>query len=65
MDWSKLEAASIRFFWATVFPALSWFALGSNLEGVGVPQEWAAVISAVVAGVLYGVKKFVFPDTRF
>ena len=65
MDWSKLEAALIRFWWATAFPAIGWFAVGTNLEGVGVPQAWAVVISAAVAGILYGVKKFILPDSRF
>jgi len=63
MDWSRLQAALIRFFWATVFPAIGWFAVGANLESVGIPQAVAVVIAALVSGVLYAVKKYVFPDT--
>jgi len=65
VDWEKLQAALIRFFWASVFPAIGWFGVGANLEAIGVPQEWAVVIAAGVAGVLYGVKKYVAPDAKF
>jgi len=63
MDWSKFQAAAIRFFWASVFPLIGWFAVGANLESIGVPVEWAAVIGAAVGGALYFVKKYVWPDT--
>ena len=65
MNWSKLQAAGIRFFWATVFPALGWFAVGANLEGIGVPPEAAIIGGAAIGGLIYGVKKYVWPDTKW
>ncbi len=63
MDWSRFKAAAIRFFWASVFPLIGWFAVGQNLESIGVPAAAAALIAAIVGGALYFVKKFVWPDT--
>lgn len=64
MDWQKLQAALIRFFWATVFPSLTWLTVGGNLESVGVSSEAAAVIAAAIGGIIYGVKKYIWPDTK-
>lgn len=66
MDWSKLSAAVIRAFWTVVFPLIgalvNWLITGDNLQSVGV--ENAGVI-LVVGGLLYGLKKYLWADTRF
>ena len=66
MDWTKLSAAAIRAFWTVVFPLIgaliNWLATGDNLQQVGV--ENAAII-LVVGGLLYGVKKYFWVNTRF
>ena len=64
MDWSRFRAAIIRFFWATVFPMIGvdvvYFIEPENLEKVGVTNGIAAL---VIGGVLYGLKKLLWPDT--
>jgi uncharacterized membrane protein YhhN len=64
MDWSRFQAALIRAFWTVVFPLIgalvNWLATGENLKEIGVTN--AAVI-LVVSGALYGLKKFIWPDT--
>lgn len=66
MDWSKLSAAVIRAFWTVVFPLIgalvNWLITGDNLQSVGI--ENAGVI-LVVGGLLYGVKKYFFANTKF
>lgn len=66
MDWSKLSAAVIRAFWTVVFPLIgalvNWLIAGDNLQSIGV--ENAGVI-LVVGGLLYGVKKYFFANTKF
>lgn len=66
MDWSKLSAAVIRAFWTVVFPLIgalvNWLITGDNLQSVGI--ENAGVI-LVVGGLLYGLKKYLWADTRF
>jgi hypothetical protein len=66
MDWSKLSAAVIRAFWTVVFPLIgalvNWLITGDNLQSIGV--ENAGVI-LVVGGLLYGVKKYFFANTKF
>ena len=66
MDWSKLSAAAIRAFYTVVFPLIgalvNWLITGDNLQSIGV--ENAGVI-LVVGGILYGLKKYLWADTRF
>lgn len=66
MDWSKLSAAVIRAFYTVVFPLIgalvNWLITGDNLQSIGV--ENAGVI-LVVGGLLYGVKKYFFANTKF
>ena len=66
MDWSKLSAAAIRAFYTVVFPLIgalvNWLITGDNLQSIGV--ENAGVI-LVVGGLLYGVKKYFFANTKF
>lgn len=64
MDWARFQAALIRFFWATVFPLIgvlvTWLANGQNLQDLGVQD---AFIASLVGGILYGIKKIIWPDT--
>lgn len=64
MDWTRLRAALIRGFWTIVFPligALVTYLLEPGvLEEVGVTN---AAIALVVGGLLYGLKKLIWPDT--
>lgn len=66
MDWTKVQAVVIRFFWATVFPgigmAIDWALVSGNLNNVGVKDP---IIIAVISGVLYAAKKALFPNTKF
>lgn len=66
MNWSKLSAAIIRAFWTVVFPLIgglvNWLATGDNLQQIGV--ENAGVI-LVVGAFLYGLKKYLWPNTKF
>jgi hypothetical protein len=65
MDWTRLQGAAIRFFWATLFPLLGWFVVGDNLESIGVPAELSPFIGAAVGGVLYGLKRYKWPNTTW
>lgn len=66
MDTERLTAAIIRAFWTVVFPLIgglvAYLLEPGALEGVGVTN--GALVLAISA-VLYGVKKWLFPDTRF
>ena len=66
MNTSKLTAAVIRAFWTVVFPLIgalvSWLATGDNLQQIGVEN---ATIALLVGGVLYGLKKYFWPTTKF
>ena len=66
MNTSKLTAAVIRAFWTVVFPLIgalvSWLATGDNLQQIGVEN---ATIALLVGGVLYGLKKYFWPNTKF
>lgn len=64
MNWDRLKAALIRAFWTFVFPMIGalvvWLANGENLQEIGVKDAaWASLIAAV----LYGLKKAIWPDT--
>ena len=64
MDWLRVRASLIRGFWAIVMPLLGSLVVyllePGVLEEVGVTN---ASIALVIGGVLYAVKKLVFPDT--
>jgi hypothetical protein len=64
MDWTLFRAALIRAVYTVIFPligALVTYLLGDGvLESIGVTNEMAALI---IGGILYGVKKLLFPDT--
>ena len=70
MDWAKIKAALIRFFWTAVFPAIglgierlfTWATTDGNLQSIGI--ESMPVIVAIAA-VLYGLKKLLWPDTTW
>jgi len=66
MNWKLLQAALIRAFWTIVFPLIgagvAWLANPGNLESVGVEN---ATIALIGGGVLYGIKKAIWPDTKF
>ena len=66
MNTDRLVAALIRAFWTFVFPMLgalvAWLANGENLQNVGFEN---AALASIVAALLYGVKKLVWPDTKF
>ena len=66
MDTERLTAAIIRAFWTVVFPLIgglvTYLLEPGALESVGVTN--GALVLAIGA-VLYGVKKWLFPDTRF
>ncbi len=64
MNWERLQAALIRGFWSTVFPLIGalvlWLANSQNLQDIGVEDTFVA---SIIAGVLYGLKKVIWPDT--
>ena len=66
MDTDRLIAAVIRGFWTVVFPLIGSLVVylmePGVLEEVGVTN---ATIALVIGAVLYAVKKFVWPDTKF
>jgi len=66
MNTSKLSAALIRAFWTVVFPLIgalvNWLATGDNLQQIGVDN---AALILVIGGILYGVKKYFFANTKF
>jgi len=64
MDWTRLRAALIRGFWTIVFPLIG--SLVTYLLKPGVLQEVGvtnAAIALVIGGLLYALKKFIWPDT--
>ena len=66
MNTTKLIAALIRAFWTVVFPLIgalvNWLATGDNLHQIGVDN---AALILVIGGVLYGLKKYLWPNTKF
>jgi hypothetical protein len=66
VDWARIKAALIRAFWTFVFPMIGvlvlWLTDVVNLQSIGVTD---AVLASLIAAVLYGVKKLVWPDTTF
>lgn len=64
MNWDRLKAALIRAFWTFVFPMIGavvvWLANDQNLQDIGVEN---AVYASLIAAVLYGLKKVIWPDT--
>jgi hypothetical protein len=65
MNWQKLEGALIRAFWTFVFPAIgggvAYLLEPGVLQSVGVEN---AVLAYGIGAILYGLKKFLWPDTR-
>jgi len=59
-------ASLIRFVWATVFPLagslVDWLLHDGNLAAIGTKD--AALVS-LISGVLYGLKKYKWPNTKF
>lgn len=66
MDWPRVKAALIRFFWAIVFPtiglAVVYFTSEQTLANFGITD--AATVS-LISGLGYGLKKLFWPDTTF
>lgn len=64
MDWNRIVAAIIRAFWTIIMPllgALVTYLLGDGvLESIGVSNE---VLALVIGAFLYGLKKYIWPDT--
>jgi len=64
MNWDRLKAALIRAFWTFVFPMIGvlvlWLTDVTNLNAIGVED---AIVASLIAAVLYGIKKMVWPDT--
>jgi len=64
MDTDKLQAAVIRAFYTFIFPligaGLDWLLHDGNLESIGVND---GLLIVVFSAVLYGVKKYLFPNT--
>lgn len=64
MNWIRLRGALIRAFWTFVFPMLGvlvlWLTDVTNLQSVGVED---AMYASLIAALLYGVKKLVWPDS--
>jgi hypothetical protein len=69
MDWQRFEAALIRAFWSVVFPAIgvgvdrlyNW-ATEENLQSIGV-ENFA--IATAISAVLYGMKRYFWPGTKW
>jgi hypothetical protein len=64
MDTNRLRAAIIRAFWTVIFPLIG--SLVAYLLEPGVLEEVGVTIPALALGigaVLYGVKKYIWPDT--
>ena len=65
MDTDRLVAAIIRAFWTVVFPLIgglvAYLLEPGVLEEVGVTN---AGLALAIGAVLYGVKKYVWPDTK-
>lgn len=66
MDKDRLVAALIRGFYTVIFPLIGSLVVYLQepgvLEEVGVTNAIAALI---IGGVLYAVKKAVWPDTKY
>lgn len=66
VDWQRMKAALIRAFWAFVFPMVGvlvlYFADPEVLKEAGIDN---ALYVSVISGVLYGLKKLVWPDTTY
>lgn len=66
MDTDRLLAAVIRAFWAFVMPALgglvTWLLEPGALEEIGITN---AALALGIGAVLYGLKKMLWPETRF
>ena len=64
MDTDKLQAAVIRAFYTFIFPligaGIDWLLKSGNLESIGV-EDGIFIVS--VSAVLYGLKKYFFPNT--
>jgi hypothetical protein len=64
MDTGRLTAAIIRAFWAVVFPLIgglvAYLLEPGALESVGVTN---AALALGLGAVLYGLKKYIWPDT--
>ena len=65
MDTERIVAALIRAFWTVVFPLIgglvAYLLEPGVLEEVGVTN---AGLALVIGAVLYGIKKYAFPDSR-
>lgn len=66
MDTGRLSAALIRAFWTVVFPLIgglvAYLLEPGVLEEVGVTN---AGLVLVIGAVLYGLKRYIWPDTKF
>lgn len=66
MNWKLLQAALIRAFWTIIFPLIgglvNWLITGDNLQQIGVEN---AGITLVIGAFLYGLKKYLWPNTKF
>jgi len=64
MNWARLQASLIRAFWTFIFPMIGvlvlWLTDVTNLQAVGVED---ALVASLIAAVLYGLKKMIWPDT--
>jgi len=64
MNWDRLKAGLIRGFWTFVFPMIGavviWLANDQNLQDIGIED---ATVASLIAAVLYGLKKVIWPDT--
>lgn len=64
MNWIRLRGGLIRAFWAFVMPAIgaaiTYLLQPGTLAEFGVTD---GTIALFIGGVLYGVKKIVWPDT--
>ena len=65
MDSERLVAAIIRAFWTVVFPLIgagvTYLLEPGALEKIGVTN---GALALGIGAVLYGVKKYLWPDTR-
>ncbi len=66
MDTAKLQAALIRAFYTFVFPLIGalidWLLKSGNLESIGITD---GLLIIGISAALYGLKKYLFPDTKF
>lgn len=65
MDTDRLVAAIIRGFWTVVFPLIGSLVVylmePGVLEEIGVTN---GAVALIVGAVLYGLKKYIWPDTK-